>query len=191
VVLALVSCGGLLIGCTPDQNASTTGEPASHSSVTASDPATTLSPSAAATPKPNIETKMTTALVSIPFKTTTLRDPSIKKGVVVVKTSGKNGSRRLTYAVTLTNGVQTSKKLVGSTVVTKPVNQVTVIGTKVAAQPAANCDPNYSGACVPIASDVDCAGGSGNGPAYVEGPVKVVGTDIYGLDADHDGIGCE
>ncbi|WP_431606782.1 hypothetical protein [Mycolicibacterium neoaurum] len=30
---------------------------------------------------------------------------------------------------------------------------------------AAPCDPNYSGACVPIASDVDCAGGSGNGPA--------------------------
>lgn len=54
----------------------------------------------------------------------------------------------------------------------------------------ANCDPNYSG-CVPIASDVDCAGGSGNGPAYVEGPVRVIGRDIYGLDADGDGIGCE
>lgn len=34
-----------------------------------------------------------------------------------------------------------------------------------------NCDSNYSGACVPIASDVDCTGGSGNGPAYVSGPV--------------------
>jgi len=52
------------------------------------------------------------------------------------------------------------------------------------------CDPNYSG-CVPIASDVDCAGGSGNGPAYVRGPVQVIGRDIYGLDADHDGLGCE
>jgi hypothetical protein len=52
------------------------------------------------------------------------------------------------------------------------------------------CDPNYT-PCVPIASDVDCAGGSGNGPAYVEGPVTVIGSDIYGLDRDHDGIGCE
>ncbi|MGN7150445.1 hypothetical protein ACTHQ6_15795 [Arthrobacter sp. SAFR-179] len=52
------------------------------------------------------------------------------------------------------------------------------------------CDPNYSG-CVPIASDVDCAGGSGNGPAYVRGPIQVTGTDIYGLDADHDGLACE
>ena len=45
--------------------------------------------------------------------------------------------------------------------------------------PARRCDPNYSG-CVPIASDVDCAGGSGNGPAYVQGPVYVIGYDIYG-----------
>ncbi|WP_331000309.1 excalibur calcium-binding domain-containing protein [Pseudosulfitobacter pseudonitzschiae] len=52
------------------------------------------------------------------------------------------------------------------------------------------CDPNYS-PCVPIASDVDCAGGSGNGPAYVEGPVTVNGSDIYGLDRDGDGVACE
>ena len=52
------------------------------------------------------------------------------------------------------------------------------------------CDPNYSG-CVPIASDVDCAGGSGNGPAYVQGPVRVIGGDPYGLDRDNDGVGCE
>ena len=53
------------------------------------------------------------------------------------------------------------------------------------------CDPNYSGACVPIASDVDCAGGSGNGPAYVRGPVYVVGSDVYDLDRDGNGVGCE
>ncbi|SFR44702.1 hypothetical protein SAMN04488005_2062 [Yoonia tamlensis] len=56
---------------------------------------------------------------------------------------------------------------------------------------AQGCDPNYTGACVPIASDVDCAGGNGNGPAYVRGPVQVVGRDIYGLDRDGDGIGCD
>ena len=55
----------------------------------------------------------------------------------------------------------------------------------------AACHPSYSGACVPIASDVDCAGGRGNGPAYVRGPVRVVGPDVYRLDADGDGIGCE
>jgi hypothetical protein len=56
--------------------------------------------------------------------------------------------------------------------------------------PAPACHPSYSG-CVPVADDVDCAGGSGNGPAYVSGPVNVIGPDVYGLDSDHDGIGCE
>ena len=55
----------------------------------------------------------------------------------------------------------------------------------------ASCDPNYTGKCVPIASDVDCAGGGGNGPAYVRGPVRVVGEDIYKLDRDGDGIACD
>ncbi|HYV09508.1 MAG TPA: hypothetical protein VE980_01155 [Pyrinomonadaceae bacterium] len=57
-------------------------------------------------------------------------------------------------------------------------------------QTESKCDPNYS-PCVPIASDVDCAGGRGNGPAFVKGPVKVIGKDIYKLDGDHNGIGCE
>ncbi|MDB4947758.1 MAG: hypothetical protein JWM27_407 [Gemmatimonadetes bacterium] len=52
------------------------------------------------------------------------------------------------------------------------------------------CDPNYE-PCVPIDSDVDCAGGAGDGPSYVEGPVRVVGRDIYHLDRDGDGTGCD
>ena len=42
------------------------------------------------------------------------------------------------------------------------------------------CDPN-SGACVPIASDVDCEGSGGNGPAYVQGPVTVIGNTSTNL----------
>jgi len=55
--------------------------------------------------------------------------------------------------------------------------------------PAATCDPNYRGACVPVAKDVDCTG-MGNGPAFVTGPVQVVGTDVYRLDPNKDGVGC-
>lgn len=54
----------------------------------------------------------------------------------------------------------------------------------------ADCHPSYN-PCVPVASDVDCAGGSGNGPAYVDGPINVVGPDVYQLDRDGDGIGCD
>ena len=55
----------------------------------------------------------------------------------------------------------------------------------------ASCHPSYVGACLdPGASDYDCAGGSGNGPRYT-GPVRVVGPDDFGLDADGDGRACE
>ncbi len=45
--------------------------------------------------------------------------------------------------------------------------------------------------CLPPGPDVDCAGGSGNGPSYVNGPVHVSGDDPYGLDGDGDGVACE
>jgi endonuclease YncB( thermonuclease family) len=45
--------------------------------------------------------------------------------------------------------------------------------------------------CLPPGPDVDCAGGSGDGPRYVNGPVTVTGSDPYGLDSDGDGLGCE
>jgi hypothetical protein len=81
-----------------------------------------------------------------------------------------------------------------------------VVGGSVAPQPepaptpppppptstGSNCDPSYTGACLdPSSPDYDCAGGSGDGPDYVEGPVTVLGDDHFGLDADGDGIGCD
>ena len=35
------------------------------------------------------------------------------------------------------------------------------------------------------------AGGSGNGPKYVTGPVRVTGSDVYDLDRDGDGVACD
>ncbi|MFC6012981.1 hypothetical protein [Nocardia lasii] len=52
-----------------------------------------------------------------------------------------------------------------------------------------DCHSSYS-PCLPIVSDVDCEGGSGNGPVYT-GRVRVIGPDDYGLDRDGNGIGCE
>lgn len=82
----------------------------------------------------------------------------------------------------------------------RPVAKITPKPTakptpKPTTKPIANtqCDPNYSGACVPSVypADVDCAGGSGNGPYYVKGPVTVTGSDRYQLDRDKDGYACE
>lgn len=49
---------------------------------------------------------------------------------------------------------------------------------------AADCDPNYIGACVPNnAASVTCD--------QIKAQVTVANVDVYGLDSDGDGIGCE
>ncbi|MBN1609254.1 MAG: thermonuclease family protein [Polyangiaceae bacterium] len=55
--------------------------------------------------------------------------------------------------------------------------------------PTTNCQ-GYN-PCITPGADVDCAGGSGNGPRYVEGPVYVNGSDPYDLDSDGDSVACE
>jgi beta-lactam-binding protein with PASTA domain len=58
--------------------------------------------------------------------------------------------------------------------------------------PPRNCHPSYQGECLKVGiGDYDCAGGSGNGPNYVQGTVRVVGPDEFDLDRDGDGWGCE
>lgn len=58
---------------------------------------------------------------------------------------------------------------------------------------AAACHPSYKGVCLKMGiGDYDCAGGSGNGPNYVyKKNFRVVGPDVFRLDADRDGLGCE
>jgi resuscitation-promoting factor RpfB len=136
-------------------------------------------------PAPVVEKKRITETQTIPFSTRNVNDPSLAKGTKKVRTKGVAGSKTITYDVTYSDGVETARTVVSSKVIKQPVTQVVAVGTK-----TSNCDPNYTG-CVPIASDVDCAGGSGDGPAYVQGPIRVIGTDIYGLDRDGDGIACE
>ncbi len=51
-------------------------------------------------------------------------------------------------------------------------------------EPASECDPNYSGTCVPqVSYDLNCDD--------IGGSVTVVGSDPHGFDGDGDGSGCE
>lgn len=147
--------------------------------------ATTVGPTAAAV----VTKKTVTVRKSIAYATKKVDDDSLAKGKTKVRTAGVAGVRTLTYEVTLTDGKETGRTLVSNVVTKQPVTKVVAVGTKVSSG-GGNCDPNYR-PCVPIASDVDCAGGSGNGPAYVDGPVYVIGDDIYDLDRDGDGVGCD
>jgi hypothetical protein len=51
---------------------------------------------------------------------------------------------------------------------------------------ADGCHPSYV-PCLPSVDDLDCADVIALGAA----PVEVIGADDYGLDSDHDGVGCE
>jgi resuscitation-promoting factor RpfB len=148
-------------------------------------------PAASESPSPTMKKQTITETQKIPFAKKTLQDSSLAKGSRELRTKGVAGVKTLTYQVTLTNGVETSRKLLRAEITKQPVTEVIAIGIKAALQAEPSCDPNYRGGCVPVASDVDCAGGSGNGPAYVRGPVTVIGSDIYDLDRDGDGVGCD
>ncbi|WDG18342.1 G5 domain-containing protein [Microbacterium sp. Clip185] len=160
---------------------------------------TTRAPSP--TPTPVTTTRDESVTEAIPFERTTGEDPSLTRGETRVSVAGADGELTRTFRVTLVDGVEVKREQIAETVTRAPVTEVTVVGTydppAAAPAPAApapaqgGCDPNYADGCVPIASDVDCAGGSGNGPAYFSGTARVVGSDIYDLDRDGDGIACD
>jgi len=49
---------------------------------------------------------------------------------------------------------------------------------------APSCNPNYSGACLPLSGDVDCGEISAR-------DFDSIGSDPFRLDGDGDGIACE
>jgi hypothetical protein len=197
-VATLMCCGGLFGIGLLSQSPEPASDPGPAVSIAVSEPvseptgaptqveASQSASASPASPTPRVEKHKVTEARSIPYSRRTVQDASLTEGTRRVRVKGVPGVKTLTYEVTLVDGKQTDKRLVGEKVTKQPVTEVVAVGTK----PKRQCDPNYSG-CVPIASDVDCVGGSGNGPAYVEGPVEVTGTDIYDLDRDGDGIACD
>lgn len=159
------------------------------------------SPTPTPTPTPVTSTREESVTEVVPFTETRVDDASLASGQTQIRTPGVNGERTLTYVVRSIDGKEVSRELISDVVTTQPTTQVVANGTYVAppppppapapAPPAGNCDPNYADACVPISSDVDCAGGSGNGPAYFDGVARIVGQDVYDLDRDGDGLACE
>lgn len=178
-LIALGACGSQ-----PVAPPAETAIPAATAAATAT-PSLLTSPPAEAVPV--VRKRTVTVTRRIPFKTRRVRDSALAEGITKTRTRGRTGIKTLTYEVTLTDGVQTDRRLVRQEVTRAPVTRVIAVGTRQVRQ----CHPNYGLACVPVASDVDCAGGSGDGPAYVSGPVRVNGADVYDLDRDGDGIACD
>lgn len=194
VGVSLVLVGGVAAAVTarldhPVANVESSAAPRSLDGEATGRRATPSSP-----PAPLVTTEDEVSTEPVPFSRSTQDDPSRDVGTSAVVVAGVDGVRTTTTRVTYQDGIEVSRTIISDEITTQPVAEVTAVGSRQPPPPPAapsGCDPNYSGACVPIASDVDCAGGSGNGPAYVRGPVRIVGADIYDLDRDGDGIACD
>lgn len=70
---------------------------------------------------------------------------------------------------------------------------IALVGTAVGVAMACSngCATGGYNAPAYVSTDYDCAGGLGDGPYFVRGPIPVGGNDPYNLDRDGDGIGCE
>lgn len=202
-LLALTGCSGSAVAdAKSNVSATAATSSAAPSSTPAPKPSPTTEPTPSAEPTPEVVVSEEWVESEIPFESIREDDPNAAIGSEARLVAGVAGVKATRFEITMTDGVETGRVAAGEEIRVAPVNEVVAIGSKPvevapppppvqAAVPAGNCDPNYTGGCVPVDSDVDCAGGSGNGPSYVQGPVTIVGSDIYGLDSDGDGSGCE
>ena len=208
-VIATIQIGSLLLDDSAGVDVSTVAanlqaEPESSASTELA-PTTELEPTTAPATTVPVEVREVLTTEPIPFSVEDRDDPLLDFGLTTIVQPGQPGVRTITHKVTFKGDQEVGRRLVSEAVTVGATPQIVAHGTYVAPTtppttttevPApqglagGGCDPNYSG-CVPIASDVDCAGGKGNGPAYVSGPVQVIGADIYDLDRDSDGYGCE
>jgi hypothetical protein len=164
----------------------TRGSKPATSSTTAAEPSVVPEPATGPPRTDAVEPTVTISDTTMPTETLATPAPTTRPAPA---TSVEATVRPTTTARTTTARTTTVPATRRPTT-TVPTTTITTQPTQPSPTVGSDCDRNYSG-CVPIASDVDCAGGSGNGPAYVRGPVNVIGIDIYRLDADHDGVGCD
>lgn len=194
-VLLAAGCGAADVGTAAQvanvETAATTAPPTTPPPTTA--PPTTTPPATTAAPTPEplavpdlvgmavAQAKAALSAAGLRWRTVLRRTGAAAPGTVVAQSPGADRSRTPGSVVTLT-------------VAQAPPKPRPTPTPKPAPEPepeTPDCHPSYAGACLdPDASDYDCAGGSGNGPKYT-GRVTVVGPDVFDLDRDNDGIGCE
>jgi resuscitation-promoting factor RpfB len=91
-----------------------------------------------ASPSPATEVRTVSETEEIPFPEETVDDPSLPEGIEEVRVSGRMGTKRLTYEVTLIDGTENDRRLVSEEIIREPVTEVVAIGT----QPSPPPEPN-------------------------------------------------
>lgn len=79
---------------------------------------------------PEITTKEINVVEKIPFETKNENDPTLDRGTTKVKQEGVDGETTIVYAVTMTDGVETSRVEKDRNITLKPVDKIVLNGTK-------------------------------------------------------------
>jgi resuscitation-promoting factor RpfB len=79
-----------------------------------------------------------TETVAVPHDRVETKDPEAFVGEKKVTTEGVDGQQTVTYRVTVTDGVETARETLGTTVDRAPVTEQVAVGTKARPAPAAN-----------------------------------------------------
>ncbi len=92
---------------------------------------------------------------------------------------GKKGQTAAVSNANLTEATPSAHKNIS-----KSAQQPTAVKNGASDSDSSKCNPNYEGCCLPMSGKVHCTTiGCTN--------ISVVGTDVFHLDHDHDGVGCE
>ena len=126
---------------------------------------------------------------AIPFRTRLVRDPGLPRGTRRVQSPGAPGEETLRYLVTMTDGRETGRRLVGSEVTREPQHRVVAFGSRRGDRPR-ECRPGDD-RCRPVGRSIACPGEldpviQENGSlALLEGDLALLTPDdLDGLELD-------
>lgn len=123
-------------------------------------------------------------LQSLPYSVVQVQSNKLKSGKSKVSVEGKNGVKQVVAQVTYVNGVATSQNIISSAVVTQPVNEKVIVGTK---GKSSSSSSYVDAGGNPEPSDPGITGGilgyarSALGVRYVPGGSSLSGFDCSGF----------
>ena len=113
---------------------------------------------------PVVTTRTDVETRAIPFDTRVIRDPSLPRGTRRIEADGAPGVQTLRYLVTLTDGRQTARRLLGSAVTKAPEDRVVALGSRRRSALDPACEQALH-ICLPLGRAAVCpAGGPGGHP---------------------------
>lgn len=81
-------------------------------------------------PDNTIYTKTQTYINTISYQFEEQNDSTLDKGLTKIKQTGKDGQRKIVVEITYNNNKEINRKTISDTVVTEPINEVILVGTK-------------------------------------------------------------